>query len=133
MKSHTTGRWTREAALAAPLAFAGCDVTWSLHWPEAGLFLESTVAAIMWTVANVVYYDQKRRGIHGVGRFAAFWIGNPATWITYFLVPEGSAGELEPPPDDEAALFAEVREFRKLHAGAADAREPDEGESPQDG
>ena len=71
-------------------------------------FLNEVVAAIVWAVANGVYYDKKRRGEQGFGRFVAFWVGNPATWITFFAVREGRTPTFEPQVDD-AVLFEEVR------------------------
>jgi len=115
------GRPLRWAVLViAPLSAAGCDVGALLGVPQIGLFLQSVVGAIMWTVANMVYFDMKRRGIRGFARFVAFWLGNPATWITFFMVPEGSTPVIEPPPDDEESLFAEVRKDRRLRAASPD-------------
>ena len=83
-----------------------------------GLFLKALVGAILWTLANVVYYDPKRKGVRGFGRFAAFWVGTPTTWITFFCVREGRYPTFEPPPDDDGALLAEIRSDRALRAGA---------------
>jgi hypothetical protein len=83
-----------------------------------GLFLYKLVGAILWTLANVVYYDLKRKGVRGFGRFAAFWVGTPTTWITFFCVREGRYPTFEPPPDDEGALLAEIRSDRALRAAA---------------
>ena len=83
-----------------------------------GLFLYKLVGAILWTLANVVYYDLKRKGVRGFGRFAAFWVGTPTTWITFFGVREGRYPTFEPPPDDDGALLAEIRSDRALRAGA---------------
>lgn len=82
-----------------------------------GFFLKALVGAIVWALANVVYYDLKRKGVRSFGRFAAFWVGNPTTWITFFVVPEGRHPAFEPPPDDEAALLAEIRSDRALRSG----------------
>ena len=79
-------------------------------------FLKALVGVIVWALANVVYYDLKRKGVRSFGRFAAFWVGNPTTWITFFAVPEGRHPRLEPPPDDEATLLAEIRDDRALRA-----------------
>lgn len=103
------------------LSLSACDAGALLGGPQIGLFLQSVVGAIMWTVANLVYFDMKRRGIRGFARFVAFWIGNPATWITFFMVPEGSTPVIEPPPDDEESLFAEVRQDRRLRAPSPEA------------
>ena len=93
--------------------------------------LEATVTAVVWAVSNVVsnlvYFDLKRKGIHGFTRFLAFWMGTPWTWVSFFTVPEGSQPTLEPPPDDEALLLQEVRRDRLLRERAA--RHPPIGES----
>lgn len=74
-----------------------------------GLFLKAVSGAIVWALANVVYYDLRRKGIRNFGRFAAFWVGTPTTWITLFAVREGEQRPLAPPSDDEDALLAEIR------------------------
>jgi hypothetical protein len=79
-------------------------------------FLERAVGAIVWVLANAVYFDMKRKGVRGFSRFAAFWVGNPLTWITFFRVKEGGALQVEPPPDDEDRLLREVRVDRELRA-----------------
>ncbi len=88
-----------------------------------GPFLNTLVGAILWALANVVYYDLKRKGVRGFGRFAAFWVGNPATWITFFCVREGRYTTFEPPPDDDGALLAEIRSDRALRAGTVQTGE----------
>ena len=77
-------------------------------------FLQAAVGAIVWTFANVVYFDLKRKGTRNFGRFAAFWVGNPATWITMFLVKEGRIARVEPPPDDDERLLEEIHVDREL-------------------
>ncbi len=77
-------------------------------------FLRWGVGAIVWTLANAVYFDLRRKGIRGFGRFAAFWVGNPMTWITLFVVKEGKLDQIETPPDDEDRLLREVRIDREL-------------------
>jgi len=77
-------------------------------------FLEWAVGAIVWATANAVYFDLRRKGVRGFGRFAAFWAGNPATWITFFAVKEGRVEHVEPPPDDDERLLREVRIDREL-------------------
>mgnify|MGYP001497903604 CR=1 FL=1 len=89
-------------------------------------FLQAAAGAIVWTFANVVYFDLKRKGTHNFGRFAAFWIGNPATWITLFLVKERRVDLVEPPPDDEARLLREIRVDRELR-GLGSPREIEGG------
>jgi hypothetical protein len=80
-------------------------------------FLRWAIGAAVWTLANVVYFDLRRKGVRGFGRFAAFWAGNPATWITLFMVREGRTEQIEPPPDDEDRLLREVRIDRELRGG----------------
>ena len=78
-------------------------------------FLEVIIGAIVWTIANVVYLDLKRKGVHGFTRFAAFWLGTPTTWITLFAVPEGRRPTFESTPDDDgSALLEEIRRDRAL-------------------
>ena len=50
--------------------------------------------------------------------------------VTFFVVHEGSVDTLEPPPDDEAALFREVRRDRKLRALKGSPEEP--GSAPSE-
>lgn len=77
-------------------------------------FLEMLIAAIVWVVANVVYLDLKRKGIHGFTRFAAFWAGTPTTWITLFAVPDGKVPTFEPAEDlDEVSLLEAIRDDRR--------------------
>ena len=85
------------------------------------LFLKALIGAIVWALANIVYFDLKRRGVRSFTRFAAFWVGNPTTWITFFVVREGRQPTFEAIPDDEAALLSEIRSDRALRAGG----EPD--------
>jgi len=82
------------------------------------LFLKAMITAIVWFIANVVYIDLRRKGIHGFTRFAAFWVGNPTTWISLFAVREGKAPTFDPHDDeDDDALLAEVRRDRAIRAG----------------
>ena len=88
-------------------------------------FLEAVLAAIVWVVANVVYLDLKRKGIHGFTRFAAFWAGTPTTWITLFAVREGKQPTFHAPPDDDAIeILAEIRRDRALRGGPDLVDEP---------
>ena len=88
-----------------------------------GLFLKALIGAILWALANIVYYDLKKKGTRGFGRFASFWVGNPTTWITFFCVPEGRHPKFEPPPDDDPALLAEIRRDRALRVEAGGTHE----------
>lgn len=93
------------------------------------LFLQALAGAIVWTFANFLYVDLKRKGVRSFARIVAFWMGMPVTWISLLVVREGRHPRLRPPPDDEDALLAEVRRDRALRiareraAEAAD-REP---------
>jgi hypothetical protein len=82
-------------------------------------FLQAAVGAIVWTFANVVYLDLRRKGTRNFGRFAAFWVGNPATWITLFLVKERRVEQVEPPPDDDDRLLREIHVDRELRGREA--------------
>ena len=90
--------------------------------------IEAVTGAVLWLVANAVYLDMKRKGTRGFTRFLAFWFGNPATWLTFFLLPEGQAPVVKPPPDDEAGLLAEIRRDRakRIVAGAEPGAQPPE-------
>lgn len=82
-----------------------------------GSLVQGVIAAIVWIVANVVYVDMKRKGIHGFTRFAAFWAGTPTTWITFFAVREGRQPTFQASPeDDERDLLAEIRRDRELRS-----------------
>ena len=94
------------------------DITYSLILPEAGLMLGATVTVVSWAVGNLVYLDLRRKGIHGFTRFIAFWMGNPWTWLSFFLVQEGTQQVCEAPPDDDALLLQEVRKDRLLRERA---------------
>lgn len=96
--------------------------------------------ALQW-VATAVYANLRSLGERGFTRFLAFWFGAPYTVAALLLVREGSRDRVRPPPDDEAALFAEVRRdrVRRLGDGGREVsgREragADEGaEAPSDG
>lgn len=92
--------------------------------------LEATVTAAVWAVANLVYLDLRRKGIHGFTRLVAFWMGTPTTWVSFFMVREGGQPMFEPPPDDEALLLLEVRRDRLLRERAG--RHPSIGESDRE-
>ncbi len=81
--------------------------------------LGAAVTAVSWAVGNLVYLDLRRKGIHGFTRFIAFWMGNPWTWLSFFLVQEGTQQVFEAPPDDDALLLQEVRRDRLLRERAA--------------
>lgn len=80
-----------------------------------GPAVQALIAAIVWVVANVVYLDLRRKGIHGFTRFAAFWAGTPTTWITFFAVQEAKQPTFETgADDDERALLEAIRRDREL-------------------
>jgi len=80
-----------------------------------GIFLEWLIPAIVWSFANVLYVDLRRRRKRR-GRVIAFLAGYPGTLLGLFLVPEGSVHQIEPPPDDEDRLLREIRVDRELRA-----------------
>ncbi|MFH1766240.1 MAG: hypothetical protein ABIF09_18810 [Gemmatimonadota bacterium] len=80
---------------------------------------EGIAASIVSVLANVLYIDLKRKGRSGFSRIILFWMGMPLTWLWLFLIKEGSAPELEEPPDDAEALLAEIRRERRLGAGTS--------------
>ncbi len=90
-----------------------------------GPFLNAVVPAIISVLANVVYFDMKRKGVRGWGRFFAFVAGNPMTWITFFFVHERPVvgprvvDTFQPPEDDDQALLAEIRRDRALRDRSA--------------
>lgn len=87
--------------------------------------VKELVGLVVWLVANGVYLASVRKGEKGFRRLLAFWMGIPGTLVTLMAVREGSQPVLEPPPDDEDALLAEVRRARRLRA-------PDDGnENPE--
>lgn len=77
-------------------------------------FLQALIGAIVWTFANLLYVDLKRKGVGSFARVVAFWLGMPATWISLLVVREGRHPRVRPPPDDEEALLAEIRRDRAL-------------------
>ena len=85
------------------------------------LFLKALIGAIVWSVANVVYIDLRRKGVHGFTRLAAFWAGTPTTWISLFAVREGKQPTFNAHDDDDGGLLAEVRRDRALRKGGAPA------------
>lgn len=86
---------------------------------------EGIAASIVWVLANALYIDLKRKGRSGFSRIVLFFMGMPLTLLWLFLITEGSAPELEEPPDDAAALLAEIRRERRLGAGTS-------GDGPRD-
>jgi len=85
--------------------------------------LETVAGAVLWALANAVYVDMKRKGTRGFRRFLAFWFGTPTTWLTFFIMREGTAPRIEAPPDDEAGLLSEVRRDRARRIVAGTTKE----------
>lgn len=80
-------------------------------------FLEWIAGAAVWVLANAVYVDMRKRGVHGFGRFAAFFAGLPLTLLSASLVREGRPPRFGPSYEDDQDLLREVRtdrERRKL-------------------
>lgn len=82
-------------------------------------FLELWIGAIVWLVANVVYVDKKRKGLHGFTRFAAFWAGTPTTWITLFALKDGQQPSFEHASDDDDDLLDAIRRDRALRGASS--------------
>ena len=79
-------------------------------------FLQWTVGAIVWTLANAVYVDMRRKGVRGFGRFAAFWVGFPVSFLWMALVKEGRPLPIDASEDDLGdvdELLLEVRRDRR--------------------
>jgi hypothetical protein len=94
-------------------------------------FVEHLVGLVVWLVSIVVYVDARRRGRRGFTRLVAFWLGFPATWISLFVVREGSQPDILPPPDDEAALLEEIRRARDAGRSLEDGTQaPPDGGDP---
>jgi len=98
---------------------AGCGAT-TAGDHEMDIFLESLIAAIVWTLANVIYVDLRRKGIRR-GRVIAFFVGWPGTFFSLFAVREGVVPHFEAPPDDDERLLREIRVDRELRGDAAGA------------
>lgn len=80
--------------------------------------LETIIAAIVWAIANVVYIDMRRKGVEGFTRFAAFWVGNPTTWIWLFSIDEGTVPTFD--PVDDETLLDQIRRDRIERRSSAD-------------
>ena len=92
-------------------------------------FLQAAVGAIVWSLAVAVYTNMRRAGKRGFGRFAAFWVGFPVSFLWMALVKEGRPLPIENDRDDDAdELLLEVRrdrEARRLGGRSDDARTAD--------
>jgi hypothetical protein len=82
------------------------------------IFLEPVMWAIVWTLANVVYVDLRRKGVRR-GRVIAFFVGWPGTLLSLFAVREGVQPRFDTPPDDDERLLREVRADRELRGEVA--------------
>lgn len=71
--------------------------------------MEEILGLLVWTLANGVYFDMKRKGRTGFSRLAGFWVGFPMTLLWFFILPEGHEPEKLEPPDDAEDLLAEIR------------------------
>lgn len=90
--------------------------------------LRELIGSLVWLAANGLYIDMRRKGRHGLARIIFFWMGTPATWLWFFLVPEGKKPELPPPADDFDHLLEEIRRDRALSdGGGATPGEPPAG------
>lgn len=91
-------------------------------------FLEWLIGAIVWTFANVLYVDLRRKG-EQKGRIISFIVGYPGTLISLFAVREGRVPRIGPPEDDDGRLLREIRvdrELREGDGGRRTHRRPDE-------
>jgi hypothetical protein len=86
------------------------------------MIFSAVVSLCGWSFANVVYYRMKRDGERGFGRFAAFWVGTPTTWITLFVVGRRPRPSFD--HEDDESLLAEVRRDRALREGGSVASVP---------
>jgi hypothetical protein len=76
-------------------------------------FLQWAVGTLVWVLGNAVYVDMRRRGARGFGRFAAFWVGFPVTFLWKALVKEVGLPGIDPPEDDEDELLRQIRLDRR--------------------
>lgn len=98
------------------------------------MMLEGIAGSIVWAMANYLYADLRRKGRSGFSRLILFWMGMPLTWLWLFLIADGSAPAIKPPPDDTDAILAEIRRDRRLRSGSGDGTPGDQalprGEGP---
>jgi hypothetical protein len=96
--------------------------------------VNAIIGAIVWGVANVVYVDLRRKGIHSFTRFAAFWVGTPTTWISLFAVRVRPPETFSVEDDGGEHLMAAIRRDRALRPGERPMDEEVElTEDPLDG
>lgn len=98
------------------------------------IFLRSLIGAIVWTFANLIYLDLRRKGVRR-GRIIAFLVGWPGTFLSALTVREGQVARIEPPADDVDRLLREIRVDRELRGDVGaepdgDAYEQVRGEEP---
>ncbi len=78
--------------------------------------LEGLFAGILSVLANVLYVDLKRKGKSGLGHPLLDGHASDLA-LAPDDVKEGSAPAIEEPPDDAAAILAEIRRDRQLRSG----------------
>ena len=104
---------------------------------QSEAMLEELVGTLVWLAANGLYIDLKRKGRPGIPRAIFFWMGTPATWLWFFIVPEGKKKKELPPADDAQALLEEIRRDKALRKArgeperALDSGEPDRAVDPK--
>ena len=103
--------------------------------PKAEDILEELFGTLVWMAANGLYIDMKRKGRRAWARFFFFWMGTPATWLWFFLVPEGKKPVLPPPTDDFDGILAEIKRDKALRSSEEASGEPalGPGRSESDG
>lgn len=95
-------------------------------------FVNAILGALVWLVANVVYVDLRRKGIHSFTRFAAFWVGTPTTWISLFAVRVRPPETFSVEDDGGERLLAEIRRDRTLRPGERPMDDEEAADGPLD-
>lgn len=99
---------------------AGSDGGKARRGQRVDISIELASGGLAWVLANIAYFDLKRRGKRGMLRFLAFWGGLPTTFLMAALLPEGKPRSLlagGESPEEVDALLAEIREDRRLREG----------------
>jgi hypothetical protein len=94
--------------------------------------MEEFFASLVWLAANGLYIDMKRKGREGLVRIIFFWMGNPLTWLWFFLVHKKKEPEALPPAvkDDYQEILREIRRDKALRPGDPPAGPGDPTVSP---